>query len=285
MGSATIKYVGHARVSSAGLANGITVAGMAGASFSTILLAPKPKFSDIAILYQTPPETYLATTPPGPNTSGYSTLNVLPILTTPYWGAGGSPGRAVFTQDGRVIYSLSNGMTTELFISYMDGSGLTQLTKTSISHLNPSVSVSNKLILFDDGNGNIYTMPLSVNGAETKVPITGPASQGAMSPDGTKIAYVQAKGQGGNGALRIAPYPAGGAGTTLLAVNATYTGFNTPCWSPDGLKIATVAVLPPVAGAGSTGIITLNVALGAGTGLLEGMESGISSSWVCLIRP
>jgi len=153
--------------------------------------------------------------------------------------------------------SASASSTTAKRIAYVSGGDLwtigangTGTTNLGENPANVSFSSDGQLIVFDDGV-DVRSIPAS--GGASTVRCAG-ATDPAISPDGTKVAYVS------GGAVKI--------GSLTACVPATDTSFGTgtsPAWAPDGTEIVFVdsdndiAVAPASGGAaqklGSTGSV------------------------------
>lgn len=216
----------------------MTVVGLAGATITSLVLTPTPRRSDVSVALLGTNED-LATITGLPVVLG-SPLNLTPntIWNTP----NAFDGPPAFTHDGRVVLAKLDTYTSkyQLYLCNLDGSNITQMTKSALQHHHPAVSPNNKLVAFDDNAGHIYYMPLAINGTETKSAInigSSYANYPTFSPDNDTVAYCLAPNVGG---FQAQVYFASltKTATPVLASNSTFTSYVHPNWSPDGTKIA-----------------------------------------------
>jgi hypothetical protein len=133
--------------------------------------------------------------------------------------------------------------TTAKRIAYVSGTTLatigangTGTTNLGATASNPSISSDGQLIVFDDGT-NIRSIPVS--GGSSSSLCAG--TDAAISPDGTKVAYVS------GGIVRI---------NQLSCATGTPTSFtngSNPAWAPDGSAIVFVDAGSDLAVAPATG--------------------------------
>jgi hypothetical protein len=135
----------------------------------------------------------------------------------------------------RIAFVKTVGVTTDIVTIGADGSGTINLDQ---SPANVSISTDGQKILFDDGV-NISQINTS-NGVVS--PGCTAATEPAISPDGTKVAYVTA------GSVKIGSL----AGCAPLTDPSLGTG-KSPAWSPDGTQIVFVDGGDDIAVGPSTG--------------------------------
>ena len=130
------------------------------------------------------------------------------------------------TRDGRrVAMILNKNGSPDLYVANIDGTGLTQLTKTREAESSPCWSPDNRTICFvsrEGGPGGIYTIPAS-GGTRRRVSTgVGVCTEPDWSPDGRWIAYTVQRG-----AFEICIVPAQGG-----AVYTVVQGED-PSWAPN----------------------------------------------------
>ena len=139
---------------------------------------------------------------------------------------------------GTIAFVSARDGNQEIYVMNADGSGVSRLTNTPATDIDPAWSPDGRRIAFaSDGDGthriyDIYVMNADGSGVTrlTNDPVTawGPA----WSPDGTKIAFESYRD--GNGEIYVMN-PDGSAVTNLTHDPADDAW---PAWSPDGAKIA-----------------------------------------------
>jgi len=139
---------------------------------------------------------------------------------------------------GTIAFVSARDGNQEIYVMNADGSGVSRLTNTPATDIDPAWSPDGRRIAFaSDGDRthriyDIYVMNADGSGVTrlTNDPVTawGPA----WSPDGTKIAFESYRD--GNGEIYVMN-PDGSAVTNLTHDPADDAW---PAWSPDGAKIA-----------------------------------------------
>ncbi|HEX6910448.1 MAG TPA: hypothetical protein VF142_08635, partial [Longimicrobium sp.] len=148
-----------------------------------------------------------------------------------------------------VLFDRNVSGNRDIYRVALDGSDLVRLTTATGDDVNPTVGGS--LVVFTSfrsGNAELWSMPLA-GGTQTRLTTTGAAeTDPALSPDGTRLAYVT-NAQFGTGKVWTAAPVAGLTG----AARATPAGFGLdgapelgPAWAPTGSRLALVST-----GAGS----------------------------------
>jgi Tol biopolymer transport system component len=147
----------------------------------------------------------------------------------------GTAHAAVPGQNGKLAFVGNEDGDDEIYSINPDGSGVTQLTKNTVTDGGPAWSPDGQQIAFAsnrDGNYEIYVM-----GADGSNPtrLTNDASgdyHPTWSPDGQRIAFES--GRDGNAEIYV--MAADGSNPTRLTNDPGAD--NDPAWSPDGQKIA-----------------------------------------------
>jgi uncharacterized repeat protein (TIGR01451 family) len=154
--------------------------------------------------------------------------------------AGGWPA---WSPDGtRLAFSRADAGTGTLHIFVMnaDGTGVTQLTSTSLPDVGSGWSPDGTRILFSRNFGEIWVMNADGTGqALLKGSAQGAVGGAKWSPDGTKIVFVKQgcpPPQCSFVGTQIFVMNPDGSGEISLTPGETVAG--PPDWSPDGTKIA-----------------------------------------------
>src|SRR5580692_6787650 len=93
----------------------------------------------------------------------------------------------------RIVFLGDSGSPTAVFISDADGQNERCLTPAALSGYNPSLSPDGKWIIFtsdQSGSADIYRMHPDGTSLERVIDSPGFDDQGALSPDGRKLAFV-----------------------------------------------------------------------------------------------
>ena len=145
--------------------------------------------------------------------------------------AGGNPA---WSPDGTMLAFSRGDATTgtaHIFLMNADGTGVTQLTSTSLGDSQPAWSPDGTRIAFTRNSGEIWVMNADGTNPVQLTATDRFSHSPAWSPDGTTIAFVrQSVG------TQIFVMNADGSGETSLTPNETVAG--PPDWSPDGTQIA-----------------------------------------------
>ena len=182
--------------------------------------------------------------------SGFTGIFLIGINGTPSSGPlGGGAGSAgcfdpTFANATTVVAACGGGV----FVSFSTTATTPPLsvTPTGGSPIEPEVSPDGTTIAYDDViAAELFTIPISGGSGPTKRTVTGGAispDQVSWSPDGTKIAVVDAACNGGQGIAVVSI----GVSTTPSCLGGSATGDIDPSWSPDGTTIAASNANKPV---------------------------------------
>ena len=122
----------------------------------------------------------------------------------------------------------------EIFVMNADGTGVTQLTHTTVHNFDPIWSPNGNQIAFGRVSGcfcAFSVVVINADGSGEKV-LTDNGFPGAWSPDGKRIVFASDRD---GGRLQIFVMNADGTGVTQLTSGFTN---DDPVWSPDGMRIA-----------------------------------------------
>jgi eukaryotic-like serine/threonine-protein kinase len=137
---------------------------------------------------------------------------------------------AVWTPDGRIVYSSRSGTNTDLYVSDANGKAATPLAPSSNHSYEPAVTPDGRYIVFTSDRGGAFCLWRMDRDGNNVVQVTKePANGPAISPDGKWIAYMR---QANNITVWKIPF-AGGEPLRL----STHSAFS-PAWSPDGKRLA-----------------------------------------------
>jgi len=221
VGQMSVVYTGQPQPAVSGSSGSITVAGLAGAGFSTITFNPTPNINDTMIVFQMGNAIEMYSV-------GSGAFSVLPtsfqIVSDP-----------AISGDGRIAFIAFDTVTqhNQIFTCCSDGSHLVKISTTNTEHESPDWSPDNSKIVFVAGpdlGGPLKTVPSS-GGAEIALGQQG--VNPVYSPDGTRIAFEDANTEG-----QIDTIPASGGSETLINSGSfqSYQCFQ-PAWTPDSKSI------------------------------------------------
>jgi hypothetical protein len=128
-----------------------------------------------------------------------------------------------------IVFDMAPGGNPDIYRMGIDGNDLTRLTTSALTDEAPTVAQGKVVFVsYRDGNAELYSMPLK-GGAQTRLTTTPTVTEAmpALSPDGTRLAWVQPSGAftkvwAGN------PDATGGAAVVVPAVNTAIE--STPSW-------------------------------------------------------
>ncbi|MBX3746191.1 MAG: PD40 domain-containing protein [Verrucomicrobiae bacterium] len=139
---------------------------------------------------------------------------------------------ATVSADGqRVAMILSKDGSPNLYVSHLDGSGLTRLTNNRQGDSSPCWSPDNRTLCYSSRSGGpstLYTLPAS-GGTPRRLRLAGVTNgtEPDWSPDGQQIAFTTQRG----GGFEICVVPANGGDVTALVPGED------PVWAPNSRNI------------------------------------------------
>jgi TolB protein len=146
-------------------------------------------------------------------------------------------GSPAWSPDGtRLAFYSERGGNAEIYVMHADGTGVTQLTRTSADEGYPSWSPDGRTIAFDsDRDGNFDIFAMNADGTNVRPLTRHPARDvsATWAPDGASIVFMSDRDAGGFDAYRSAPDPSASA-TRLTRTGTTWF----PVFAPDGQMLA-----------------------------------------------
>lgn len=143
--------------------------------------------------------------------------------------------------DGRIVFRSLRGRWSNLYAMKSDGSALVPLTADEVDKGPPLPSPDGRWIAYvshaERGGSDIQLVP-TTGGAPRNLTAAGssnPKMHPTWSPDGSRIAYTEAKGV----TLNVRVIACDG-GTPVAITENVYTNA-APVWSPDGRRLAFVS--------------------------------------------
>jgi Tol biopolymer transport system component len=141
-------------------------------------------------------------------------------------------------QSSRIAFASDRDGDFEIYVSDLDGGGLTRLTDNPAEDISPAWSPDGTKLAFvsyRDGNPEIYVMNANGGGQTNLTNNPAPDLDPAWSPDGTKIAFTSTRGSTED--VYVMAADGSGGDPTKLTNNAEGDD-SQPAWSPDGASIA-----------------------------------------------
>jgi hypothetical protein len=182
IGQASFVFQGSPKPAVQSALGAVSVVGIAGANYSSMLFTPNQDLNNTAIAFKL-----------GQNIWTYYNGTATQITT----GIANADHPA-FSPYGLIVFSVRDRSGCgQVWRCTYDGNGLTQITADETQHLHPSYSPDGTKIVYDDGT-YIYTIP-SGGGTPTLI---GPGTQPAYTYNGTYILYVT-----NTTPTRVATYP------------------------------------------------------------------------------
>jgi len=195
----------------------VSVYGMAGTTFSDVIVDPAQTLSNTSILF-----------------AGTGDTNGLWVYANgqvnPLGGVGFTfATRAVYTNDGHILFVSFDPASNlaQLFECNYDGSGAHKLT--SSQHISAGSRIAwsplNNFIAYDDGSLSTYIA--NSNGTGETLRISG-GNQPCFSPDGKNLAFQDTINN------TISTIPVGGGAIKTIATSQAGDTLSNPSYSPDG---------------------------------------------------
>jgi Tol biopolymer transport system component len=155
----------------------------------------------------------------------------------------------------------------------LDGQQLVRLTSGTADNEQPTAADSVVVFTsFRDGFAALYTVP-TAGGVETRLTAApAPASQPALSRDGTRLAFISPSG----GFDQLWTAAADGSGATVTIGSAGFASAiqASPSWAPQGDTLVAVTTQ-----FGNTALVQLAVATATETALTDGSTTDLSPAW------
>ncbi len=204
----------------------VSVSGLAGASFSAVIVSPAPNYANTFFAYSRVVD------------------GVSEIYTVPFSGAGEQlltfttegTSEPALSKSGYIFYNQLIGLYP--YLMRVDGSrnGVPGISGPAY-YLNPSISTNSTYVAFDGGGEELWYAPLA-GGTAKLVQSNDNALGTSFEPNNATIAYVSSNGSFNN--IFTTPI-AGGTATNVTPYNFQTTGnWSQPSCSSDGLSIAGV---------------------------------------------
>jgi len=165
-------------------------------------------------------------------------------------GVDGSNLRAISTDDGataqtgifpswapnatQIVFTSEQDGNREIYVVNADGSGLTNLTNSSVEDMQPAWSPDGNRIVFvsdRDGNREIYVMNIDGNSVTRLTTSDAPDVHPVWSPDGSRIAFASER----DGNREVYVMNADGSNPVRLTDNGAHD--SQPSWIADGSQI------------------------------------------------
>jgi Tol biopolymer transport system component len=161
----------------------------------------------------------------------------------------------------------------DVYRETLDGQGLVQLTSGTGDNEQPTVADSTIVFTsYRNGYAALYTVATSGGTSTLLSAAPAPASQAALSADGTRLAFISPSG----GIDHLWTAAADGSGAALATGSA---GFATalqasPTWAPAGDTVAVVSTE-----FGNAALVDVAIAAGVETPLTNGATTDLSPAW------
>lgn len=174
-----------------------------------------------------------------------------------------------------VVFDMLVGGNRDLYRVRLDGSGLERLTDSPLDDREPT-AVGDRVVFtsYRDGNAELYALSLGEpGGGQQRLTRTAAAEwDAALSPDGTRIAYISDV----SGMPRLWLMAVDGSGAAPATAGHAHAGAveASPRWSPDGTRVVFVSTT-----AGSADLYVLDVASGAIAPLVVSPHAEVEPSW------
>jgi len=236
VGDASVTYIGKAKPLVEAALGGVTVVGLAGASFTNLTLNPTKTLSNTSIAYTDSDVT-------GPQAVPKTFWTVVNGLPTDIAGAQIiNPNSVTYSNSGLmafIAWDTSLG-SYQIFWSNYDGSGVHEIKPALSVSVNAGLSWSptaTKIAYTTLGNDidvvNFNASITSGNNTISNTKVASNAMYPAFSPDGSQIAITDISAT--PSAIEVIPATGGGATTVS---NSFGDIAQQPSWSPDGKLIA-----------------------------------------------
>ena len=175
-----------------------------------------------------------------------------------------------------IVFDLQDSGGTgnrDVYRETLDGRDLIRLTSATADNEQPAASSTQVIFTsYRDGHAALYTVPV-VGGTETRLTAApAPASQAALSSDGTKLAFISPSG----GTDHLWASAADGTGAALVLGSPAFQVAlqSSPSWSPAGDTIAVMSTE-----LGTPALFSIAVSATQEVALTTGISTDLSPAW------
>lgn len=174
-----------------------------------------------------------------------------------------------------VVFDMLVDGNRDLYRVRLDGSDFERLTTSTADDREPTVAGDRVVFTsYRDGNAELYALSLEAPGA-APVRLTNTAGgerEAALSPDGTRVAYISDVSK----LPRLWLMEADGSGAVPVTTGHGHSGAieASPSWAPDGTRVVFVSTTR-----GDADLYILDVASGEITPLVVSSKADVESSW------
>jgi len=223
IGQSTVTYFGQAKPMNTTSSGDVTVASMAGASFSSLQYYPLPTLANTYITFSR-------------FSNGLNQIFRVPVTggtEQPLTHQGGGATEPAASSLGSIFFTSQNAKTLESMVS--DGSKIATVPTSSTAILNPSVSPTGTQLAYDDTSGNLNLLPAG-GGTPTAIQHNNWGDGSSWMPNGSSLVYCAANSSNFSNIYSTAT--TGGTTTNLVPTADQNTGsYFYPSVSSDGQSI------------------------------------------------
>jgi len=190
-------------------------------------------------------------------------------------GCTGLEGPPISVAPPSIVFDWVQNGQRDIYRAFLDGTDTVRLTSAADDE-HPTARAGRVVFTsYRDGNGELYVVPASGGGSGSAVRLTQTSAnetQPALSPDGTKLAYMSDV----TGVTRLWMSAADGFGAQPLTAGFGFAGAveASPSWAPDGKRIVFVSTAN-----GSADLFIIALAGGAPTPLVVAPSADVEPAW------